>query len=254
MTGYELTYSLGNIRAANTDTLLKPFEIRGASKYGVMALHGATTQDEFAVADRWKSAKIAAHVAMAGIPVVAGRMSGDSFANDFAMTDMTNALPFLATSGCDTSKVHLIGFSMGMTLAIRWAAANLSKVASIQGVIPATSIDRIYQTNAGGLRASVGTAWGVTYPTALPAGAILTSAYSAIAGSGIPVRLHYTSSDTTILPADVATDAALLGVSGSNLVDLGGAFGHAERTIGLFDALGAGDSSDYINWIKGLGA
>ena len=85
MTGYELTYSLGNIRAANTDTLLKPFEIRGASKYGVMALHGATTQDEFAVADRWKSAKIAAHVAMAGIPVVAGRMSGDSFANDFAM-------------------------------------------------------------------------------------------------------------------------------------------------------------------------
>lgn len=251
MNGYKMSYSQGRIRAANTDQLFTPFTIRGASKFGVMALHGATAPDNFALGSRWQSSKIISHVAHAGIPVVSGQMSGDSFANDNAMTDMTNALPLLAQAGCSTTKVHLIGMSMGCLLAIRWAGLNPTKVASIQGVIPATSIDRLYQTNAGGLRASIGTAWGVTYPTPLPAGADLTGAYATILANSIPVRLHYTSSDAFIDPAGLIADAALMGAT---TVDLGGTSGHTEATIGLFNALGSGDSTDYISWIEGLGA
>lgn len=251
MNGYKLSYSRDRIRAGETDQLLTPFTIRGADKYGVMALHGATAPDNFCIGTRWQSSKIVSHIAHAGIPVVAGKMSGDAFANPNNQTDMTNALPLLAQAGCSTSKVHLLGISMGGLSAIQWAGNNISKVASIQGIIPATSIDRIYQTNAGGLRASVGTAWGVTYPTPLPAGADLSAEMAAILSAGIPVRLHYTSSDTFIDTTGLLSDAALMGAT---TVDLGGTDDHSEKTIGRFNALGAGDSSDYINWIKGLGA
>lgn len=251
VTGYKLSYSSGRIRAAQADYLYTPMEIRGADKYGVMALHGATAPDNFAIASRWKSSKIVGHIAHAGIPVVAGYMSGDSFANDLSMTDMTNALTLLDNSGCSVDKVHLFGISMGGTLAIRWAAQNPSKVASIQGVIPATSIDRIYQQNPAGLRTAVGNAWGVTYPTPLPAGADLTDDYATILAAGIPVRLHYTSSDALIDPTGTIADGALLG---AEVVNLGGAFGHAERTVGLFDSLGDGDSSEYIAFLQQHGA
>lgn len=320
MNGYTLDYSQGRIRASNTDQLFTPHTIRGADKYGVMALHGATAPDNYALATRWQSSKVAAHLAHAGIPVVAGAMSGDSFANSNSQTDMTNALPLLAQAGCDTTKVHLLGISMGCLLAIQWAGANPDKVASIQGIIPATSIQRIYETNPGGLSAGVATAWGVAAPrtatdgattdssttltatltfaspadvgkiivcpgvpagttvvsvtnattvvmsnpatatgtgktvlllTPLPAGADLSAEYATINAADIPVRLHYTTSDLLIPAAGVLSDAALLGAT---TVDLGGSAGHAEATVGLFNALGAGDSSDYLAFLQAHGA
>lgn len=319
MTGYKLSYSQGRIRASQTDQLFTPFSIRGATKYGVMALHGATAPDNYAIGTRWQSSKVVSHVAIAGIPVVAGFMSGDSFANDFAMTDMTNALNLLDDSGCSVSKVHLLGISMGCLLAIRWAGQNPTRVASIQGVIPATSILRIYTTNAASLSASIAVAWGVAAPrtaangattngsttftaslsftsgdvgkyivangvpagttvssfvnsttvvlsapatatasslsvnllAALPASADLSSSYSTIMSNNIPVRLHYTSSDLSIDPAGTVSDGILLNAA---VTDLGGSSGHTEQTVGLFNALGSGDSSNYITFLKSNGA
>lgn len=251
MTGYLLDYSAVRIRAAEADYLFRPFTIRGPSNYGVIACHALNSHNEFADTNFWQSAKIAGHIAHAGIPLVAGTMSGNSWANDASMTDMDNALTLLAESGCSTGKVHLFGVSMGCTQALRWAGQNPTLVASIEGLLPATDIDRLYQSDAGGTRASIGTAWGVTYPTALPAGADLTATYATIDANNIPVRLHYSTNDGVIDPADVIADAALMGATA---ISMGAAGGHGEIPIGVFNALGSGNSSDYITFLQTNGA
>jgi pimeloyl-ACP methyl ester carboxylesterase len=250
---YSATFKTGRVRAAQTDVAFKPRTIRGASKRGVILVHGKGVPREWldggGGTTAWASAEIGPRLAAAGIPSVAAEMSGDSFANDASMTDMSAARTLLGTMGCSIDKVHLLGVSMGGAVSLRWAGANPTLVASIAGVMPLVDVKALYDNNTAGLRAAAGTAWGVTYPTAIPAGANLpTNSYPAIVSAGIPWRGYYTTSDTTILPATVTAAATALG---GTAIDVGGALNHTEYTMKLFND---GWFDSYINWIKGLGA
>jgi pimeloyl-ACP methyl ester carboxylesterase len=170
MTSYSASIQSGRVRSGQLDYLYSPTKNRGSSRYGVILAHGAGTSLEYmggsvtGGSTAWASTEIAARLAFAGIPCVGAEMSGDSFGNDAAMLDMSAALTLLGTAGCSTTKVHLLGVSMGGSVQIRWAGQNPSKVASICGVIPVTNTAKFYSGNQGSLDTTIATGWAVAAP------------------------------------------------------------------------------------------
>lgn len=250
---YTASMKTGRVRAAQTDVTFKPKTIRGADRHGVILVHGKGASREFldggSGAVAWASAEIGPRLAQHGIPSVAAEMSLDSFANDASMADMTAARTLLATLGCSVDKVHLLGVSMGGAVSLRWAGQNPGLVASIAGVMPLVDVKPVYDDNIAGMRAAVGTAWGVVHPAAIPAGAnLVANSYPAIVAEEIPWRGYYTPSDTTILEATVLAAADALN---GQAINIGGVLNHTEYTVKKFnDEL----FDSYVNWIKGLGA
>lgn len=239
-TGYTMTYRVGSIQAGEIDQLWTPRKSNG--KPGVMLLHGATAPQAFAEATRASSAMVGPALSSRGYSAVAGTMGGDTFANDTAMARMTAAGALLGAT------FHLLGFSMGFALALRYAAANPGKVASLVGVIPLSDILTMYANNTAGLAASIAAAWGVPNGNPLPAGADLSTGFATIAAAGIPARLYYSNPDTSIPPASVlATGAA---INADIVAPVNG--GHTEAGIGQIGAIGAGGWSDVGNWLDAL--
>jgi pimeloyl-ACP methyl ester carboxylesterase len=251
---YSVSVRIGNIQAGETDSLFLPGEnARGATKYGVLLLHGATAPQAFQDTTRWASAQIGGRIAEAGIPCLAGQMGGDTFANDTAMTRIGQARTYLAAaSGCSNAKILLVGASMGAALALRYAGENPAQVAGVVGIIPLVNIDAIYQANTLGLRAAIGTAWGVVYPAALPANANLTVKAAPMADGVVPSILYYSDADAAINPADVIAmantiDAELVEHDPTNL-------GHTEGGINNIGTYGDGNWSHMVEWLKDHGA
>lgn len=250
MSGYTMTYKLSRIQAAETDQVWIPTARRDADKYGVVLLHGATAPNQYADHTRWGSATLPARLAAAGIPCIAGQMGGDTFANDTALARIDAAITQLSTlAEIPSSKVHLIGVSMGAAAGVRYASTYPSKVASFTGIIPLSSIINTYTNDVAGLRASIGTAWGVTYPTALPAGADLVTLSAAM--TAIPSRLYYSDPDTSVPVADVT---ALGTAMGADVVSLGTALGHTEAGINDIGATTLSDWSGLVSFLQDNGA
>lgn len=249
-THYTSSMGVGNIQAAETDVLFTPSRALTTADIGIILLHGATTPNEFADHTRWGSVRLAARLALAGYPCIAGAMANDAFANDTVMARITAARAFLASAtGCSPNKTHLLGVSMGGGTAVRYAALNPTKVESITGIIPMANIDALYQANTLGLRASIGTAWGVTYPTALPAGANLLAQAPAIATADIPVRFYYDDADAAIDPADVL---ALAVACDATTFEIPPDLGHVEGTIDACADIGGTNWSGLIGWLDSL--
>lgn len=80
---------------------------------------------------------------------------------------------------------------------------------------------------ANGYRPSIDSAWGVTYPTALPAGANPASNTSGY--TGIPVRLWYANDDAIARATPATTFAGA--IADGQAVDVG-ATGHSDTSIG----------------------
>lgn len=169
--GYQLISGAGNVFSGEKDYLYLPDVPRGASKYGVLLIHGAATPDMFAGTSWPGCDAIGARLASEGIPALAAEAGGDTFGNATGMSRMTAMASYLSSvSGCSTSKYHLIGASMGAMMAYTWAAANPTKTASIVGLIPGARLDKLLRgTTPGGyttgFMASIAAAWGLTART-----------------------------------------------------------------------------------------
>lgn len=246
---YSFSAKVGRIRAAEIDYLWLPDE--PYSGYPVIYLHGAgtLTKDASTSAAFWATASLTGTLAFQDIPVMAGWMGGDTMANDLAMTCIENTRLYLdALPGIDASKVHLAGTSMGGGMAIRYAGLNPTKVASVYGMIPYSNPQGVYAEDRGGFRATSAAAWGVTYPTPLPAQADFVNTHApVIKAANIPVRLLYSTTDVLATPSDVTTLATALNIT-AEPVDT--ANGHTEQSIWNFGNMGAGAWTDYIAWIK----
>ena len=246
---YEFKYALGNIQAGSVDTVFKPRTIRGATKYPVIVLHGASTTPtpEFYGTTFQAAHKLCAVLANEGIPVVTGFMGGNTYAND-AMSGtsgtayMNAALTYVAAqTGCSSAKAHVIGTSMGGACAVRWASLNPTKAASITGVIPAVSLEHIFTDNPNnvtgpdGFTGQVATAWGLTRRTitdgAVSIGsATLTSAAGSFTVADVgrqltrPYNQTAIATNTKVLayvsPTQVTMDKPANASAGSRLVDV----------------------------------
>ncbi len=221
MRSYSLVTKVGNIRSGETDSVWLPNPLH-ASARGAVLLHGSSAPANYTDLLHYGANMLAGLIALDGIPCVAGAMSGQSFGNDASMTDIDNAVDYLADeSPIDPSKVHLVGCSMGAFVGLRYAIENPQKVASFTGLIPLCDLIAAYNNNTLGLRAQIGTAWGVTYPTALPAAANISSSAAALAAT-VPCQFYYAQDDAVVPAASVSTMVATTGGQGYNLGNSGG--------------------------------
>ncbi len=242
---YGVFTKIGNVFAGEYDYLWVPRSPR-TGNYGVVLCHGAATPDNY-IGAGWPNAdSMAAAIANAGIPCVAGYFAGDAWCNDTVMSRIATATTYMASvTGSSTTKIHLIGISMGGGTAYRYASLNPSKVASVTGIIPLSNITYNYTSNLPtGAQASIATAWGVTYPAALPSGADLPTLASAMNGV-VPSQAFYSTIDPYIRPADVQ---ALATAAGGSAAAIDSAYGHANGTVGEMNI------PALISWLKARGA
>lgn len=207
--GYTVTtYNLGG----NAVSVWRPRTYRKG--YGVLLAHGAGAPFEFTnLSAQSASVKLAAAIASAGIPCIAGPFASDAWGNDAAQTlmqaaidDFPNRIPDL-----NTDKILLLGASMGGGAVARYSINNPSIVAGVVGIIPA--FDLAYEwANVPAVQASMGTAWGVTYPTALSSDA--DNVANAAAAVGIPLLAGYSTADTTVLATGVENYVNAVGGTG----------------------------------------
>lgn len=251
---YSVLTTSGHVTVGESETLFLPSNPRPNTKFGVILLHGSgATYSMFSDAPHWASSELGSDLAMAGIPCLSIQMGGNTYANDVAMTAIDNAVTYLASAaGIPATKVAVLGISMGAGAAFRFAATRPTKVSAVVGLIPMANIIRIYTDNTLGLRSAIGTAWGVTYPTPLPAGADLLAQAPTVDANDIPVKFWYDDADPVILPADVT---ALAAAAGGTAVEIDPAdLGHTEGSIKAVVDSGAGHSSEIINFLIANGS
>lgn len=216
--------------------------------YPTIYLHAAGATNANFLQNNYAEIAIHQHLARElATPVVTGLLGGDTFANDTAMARIDAALSYINSAvGTNYTKFHLFGTSMGASLALRYASLNPTKVVSLTGVIPLTNLISTYEGDLGGLRASIGTAWGVTYPTPLPAGADLVAQAPVIANAKIPCQFYYANNDTICLPADVLAMAAL---TKGKAYDVG-ALGHSQGAVFAAFLYGLGNGKAFSEFAK----
>lgn len=242
--------SVGVYRASETCvTCISNYYKPNGTVRGVIWCHGANATADGVYTDAVGFPARA--LAEAGYPVVYADLGGASpFGNDTAIAAITDAKTFLQADPATTvgglkakaGGVYLAGVSMG-TLALNWARANPSSVLGAAFAIPVLDLQATYVNNPNGLRTSIQTAYGVTYPTALPG----LSTHSPVAYptdvTGFPVKLWAASDDTVgqNLTACQSWQTAV----GSNVTVVSlGAVGHAltgltgQEWVAFFDSIG----------------
>lgn len=206
--GYTVIDGSGNIETSWFDQLWIPNQTRGPSKCGVILLHGANTNPTIGAQwtlDGWHHlSKLAAVLANAGIPCIAGHMGGNNFSNDAVCGTASTAYInkagayMAAQTGCSASKFHVFGVSMGGGNGPRWAGLNPSKAASVAGIIPNVSIQHLYTDNPNntvgqatqGFSEMIAAAWGLT--SRVISDAVITSGGTSLSSASGA----FTSADT----------------------------------------------------------
>lgn len=116
---------------------------------------------------------------------------------------------------------------MGVTAALNYAADNPGDVCCIVGFIPAVDLDALRDGNVGGSRAGIDTAYGVSYPAALPAGSNPADRVEELAG--VPIQLWVASDDTTSVNAAFFAED-----TGAEIHDVG-TLGHDNDSLAAVD-------------------
>lgn len=248
-TDYRTRVDISNVSAGWFDQLFIPKKIRGANKYGVIILHGASTAGAGTAFDivsaGWPSlAKMAGVLASEGIPVIGAGMDGNHYAKPIVTQDdaagyINKALAYMsAQTGCSATKAHVFGTSMGGGTAVAWAARNPSKCASVSNLIPMASILNLYRNYSGlpvvgGFSAGIAAAgaWNLAFRTVtdavLNSTTTLTSATAAFTAGDVGKQVipnaagvlqantkiaSYTNATTVVLDK-----AALVSSSGNSI-------------------------------------
>lgn len=232
MSGYGLSVASGRIAASELDYVWTP-KARLAGRPGVILLHGAGNPAGYAdpVAQP-AGTRLAAFLADAGFYCIAGAMAGDSWGNDTGLARVVSAVA-LAEAATGITGCYLVGGSMGFGLGLRYAQANRAKVRAMQGLIPLVDPTAL----TGAAATSCASAWSVASVAVLPARAQFSSSANRTTVSGLPMRLHYASDDTTVAPATVTSFATATGATAVNV----GALGHTDAAIAAVDPAGVRD-------------
>lgn len=227
MTGYSMVHSVSRVVTGETDQIWSPRSPR-AGTCGVILPHGSGAPQEFIdLNTQPSSVKLAAGLASAGMPCISGEFGGQKWGNilteiDAAWTALKSAYPLMRTD-----KVCIVGVSMGAAGAAYYSQTFPDKVAAVVGLIPLWDLVAFYQADVGGSAAQVGTAWGVTSPAPLPAGADIAA--NASLAAGIPTLAGYSTVDTTVLPAWVTAYTAAVGGT-ATVTDT--TAGHSDAAVG----------------------
>lgn len=228
--GYSVSTAVGRVAAGEIDEIWTPTSPR-RGRCGVVLCHGSGAWEEFIdLGAQPHSVVLAAAIATAGIPCVAGDFGGQAWGNDTAMSRITSAWGILQNQfGCRNDKVCLLGASMGGATAARYTQLHPTQVACFVGLIPLLDLVAFYNNNVGGSQSEIAAAWGVTAPAALPASANIAANVQMAAT--VPLLAGYSSVDQTVQPAWVQAYVNALGSDASMMVT-DSTYGHSDQAIG----------------------
>lgn len=214
MTGWAQLYQAGFVTGENGVAWVP--RTGGRGRPGILVCHGAdnTAQSSWASTVNWRSNRICQSLATRGFVLLASDFGGpNTFGNDLSMTRMSAARTWLTAQGCAPDEVMLLGASMGGLMALNYASRNPTAVKAVVGIEPLINLDEIRNGDTLGLRDEIDTAWGVTYPAALPARASIhqSANYQPLIDYKIPVQLHYSTGDVTVSASSITTFGASVG-------------------------------------------
>lgn len=138
---------------------------------------------------------------------------------DLLLASSSNAVANNAAGACRSAsdKVILYGGSMGALTALNHLQANASKVAAVFAVIPTIALDAAHDADperftdaAATIEAAYGGSAG--YEAAI-ASHDPSQNTAAIAATGVPIHLWYSTNDTLVLPAEAEAFAAAVGAT-----------------------------------------
>jgi hypothetical protein len=161
-------YRASEVHNAVLDRMYKP----NGTRRGVIFCHGVGQTADSNIHGAGTNADKILALAAAGYPVLCCDLSASAYAGaNWGNNDMIAAIGAAWTYlkspfGAKTDTVGLYGSSMG-ACGLAWVRANLSSVFAAGFSIPVLDVNDIYQNDKGGLRAGIGTAYGVTFPASL---------------------------------------------------------------------------------------
>lgn len=223
-------YRASEVHVGFRERRYKPSSV---SRRGMIACHGATAGGDVFLDAAFRD-PLAYYADQIG-PVIAADLGGASaWGNDTSIAAMSDAKTYLqGTLGAKSGTVMIWGGSMGALTALNWARANASSVAAVALAIPILDLDDVYQNNKGSYRAAIGTAYGVTHPTAIPN----LATHSPVAYPDditFPVRIYASSNDSIASTTSACQTWATAVGANCTVVDLG-AVGHAATGLSVSD-------------------
>lgn len=167
------SYGVGQYRTGEAHQIVHDrMAVLNGTRRGVVFCHGATGS-----AHGWvgpSTAKQIRALSAAGYPIISADLSDPIYArsnwgNDDHIDAIGDARSYLeANFGAKADKVILFASSMGTAGALAYAKQNLSTVLVVAAQIPVLDVNAMYVSDAGGFRSDIETAYGITYPTAIP--------------------------------------------------------------------------------------
>lgn len=200
------------------EALILPNDGSHAGKRGVIFCHGYNGNATSAL--NWPNGignpTLVREIAKRGVAVVSADLGDQTFGNDLAMTRIGQARAYLEAQGCTSDKVLFVADSMGNWLASRYAADNPGQVAAVLALEPGIDLNAVRDGNVLGARADINTAWGLTAGSTsatvpLPTRANLLARAAAGELNGLRYRGYYSTADTVVTPASLATLVAAIG-------------------------------------------
>lgn len=169
------------------------------------------------------------------LPILSMDMGGPAtWGNDAAIAKVTDAKAYAQGAlGGKAGKVLLWGGSMGSLAVLNWAKANPTLVAAVACALPANDLVNLH-ANAT-FTAEIETAYGgaAGYAAAVAAH---DPSQNAASLTGFPIKLWYSTNDTTVVPSTVTAFQAAVNAAGGNCqIQSMGAIGHTITAISESD-------------------
>lgn len=203
----------GLITPGDLEIVIQPKYVPASPKYGIMYTHGAGGTAD-ALIEYAKATHRTRMAADAGFTAVSSDWGGpQTWGNQVAMNALTAGYNFLQTQpGVKPGKVIIAGGSMGGLNALNWASRNPTKVACVSIYIPVIDMAGIHDNNLSGYASYVDAAHGGNWDTATMA-YTWNPLHQAEIGkyAGLPIRLHYGTTDPLCLPERALEFAQLVG-------------------------------------------
>lgn len=167
------------------------------------------------------------YLAADGYIVYAGLWGSTSnYGNDLCLARMEAAAAAMRALGASADPLGLLGVSMGNMSNARYWAAHEADVDAVVGLVPLCNAINGYNDAAAGTKAAMNAAWGGNF---LVNGALFSphNLVPTIDDAGEKLRLHYSTTDNVVRPADALALAAAVGATALPVDGVGFLSGHS---------------------------
>lgn len=218
-------YSEGHASEAHTAGWRRDYKTGGR---GLIWCHskGANSREPWdPTEDSWVPGM--AGITSLGSVIMSGDLGGDAWGNSSCQSFMSDVWAWLKTQyGTKTDKAIIGAMSMGALGALNWARANPTLVKAIILFYPCVNLQAQHDGTGGAapFAASIETAYG-----GVPVYSTFDPSHNAASYMGIPIRMYYSSADTTVGTSNQTAFATAVGGSAFSSVSLG-AVAHADMT------------------------